>query len=104
MNRNVRFDRWRIGLKTIKWWGVLCVVAYPLATILQAHVLHFQYPNDAYAYALLIVTFLGPVIAGIFYILEEAVDNIDGQALRKKENFICLGLSAVFLLLTFAVF
>lgn len=75
MNRNVRFNRWRIALKTIKWWGVLCVFTYPLATILQAHVLHFQYLNDAYGYAL-----------------------------RKKENFICLGLSAVFLLLTFAVF
>lgn len=103
MNKRVRFTRWRIGLKTLKWWGVLCVIVYPLSALLQRYVFHFQYPKDALGYALLTVTFLGPIIAGIFFLLEETVDSIDGQKLQKRENIVCSVSVIAFLLFTFTL-
>ena len=37
----------------------------------------------------MIVTFLGPIIAGIFFLLEETVDSVDGDKLKKRENIGC---------------
>ena len=99
MSRKVHFNRWRISLKTIKWWTVLCIFIYPLSTLLQYYVLQLPHPKDVLGYAILIVTFLGPIIAGIFYLLEETVDPIDGRLLQKRENITCAIIAIISLII-----
>ena len=73
---------------------------YPLSTLLQYYILRFPYPKDVLGYAILIVTFFGPIIAGIFYLLEETVKSIDGRLLQKRENITCAFITIISVILS----
>ena len=96
------FNRWRISLKAVKWLIVLCCFFWVLARILQVVVLHYDNGNDVSAVALGIGFVLSQAVASVLFLLEETVDSIDGDELRKQENKVC-GIIFIVSLLLFII-
>lgn len=95
----MKFYRWRISLKTLKWILVLCSLFWILARILQISILHYSNGNDVTACAIGIALILALILSSTLFLLEETVDSIDGKKLRRIENIICIILMGLALML-----